>query len=139
MQHHLIQSSTRSWDDLFRETAQRATELGPRLVAISHASDGSTGTVTLWSHPTAEGPKRWMRYWFVRSSMRPWQSLLDEAAQRAAQLAPGQLFGLSHSSDGGDGLVAVWYWVDHDPAEQKRRRGSVAISQTTGGALSEVD
>ena len=138
IQTTIIQSSTRSWKDMFVETARRATTLGPgRLVGISHCCDESEGTVTLWHRPDGQRPQRWMRFWFVRSSTRTWASLFDEAADRAAGLAEGQLFTISHSCDSSDAVVAVWYWVDHNPAEQKALRGGVSLSPGGGGGLSE--
>lgn len=138
--YELIQSGTRSWDALFAEAAARASELGPaRLAAISHASDASSGTILLWTRDAPAGPQRWMRYLLIRSSMRSWESLLTEASERASALAEGQLFALTHSADGGDGVVVVWYWVDHDPAGQKRLEGSVAVSAPRGGTLALGD
>ena len=52
-------------------------------------------------------------------------------------LAEGQLFAISHSCDSNDAVVAVWYWGDHDPAEQKELRGGVSLSPGGGGGLSE--
>jgi hypothetical protein len=38
-----------TWDDLFSEAAQFATEVGPeRVVGISHSSDQKNGVVTVW-------------------------------------------------------------------------------------------
>jgi hypothetical protein len=143
VRHHLVSSSTRTWDSLFAEVAARATELGPsRLAAISHGSDSSSGTVVVWERPADDGepgPPRWMRYWFVRSSMRPWEALLDDAARFASGLRPGQLYGITHSADNSDGVVAVWFWVDTDPSERKRLRGSVSVAALPGGGLSEPE
>lgn len=139
MRHHLIQSSSRSWQDMFREATDLGTKLGPgRLVAISHASDSSSGTVTVWFRDGDPGPRRWLRVRFVRSSMRSWQSLFQETAKWADGLADGQLFSISHSCDNTDAVVAVWYWVDHDPAD-RRLAGSVSLPPGLPGSLSEPD
>jgi hypothetical protein len=38
-----------TWDGLFSEAAQFATEVGPeRVVGISHSSDQGNGVVTVW-------------------------------------------------------------------------------------------
>lgn len=38
-----------TWDTLFSQAAEFATELGPeRLVSISHSADQSIGVVTVW-------------------------------------------------------------------------------------------
>ena len=38
-----------SWDQLFREAADFATELGPdRVISISHSADRSDGVVVVW-------------------------------------------------------------------------------------------
>lgn len=140
IRHHLIQSSTRSWESLFAEACKLASKLGPaRLVAISHGADSNAGTVTLWSRKAPAGPRRWMRSWFVRSSMRSWQQLFDEVAAFASQLEEGQLFDITHSADSNEGVITVWYWVDQAPKQRKRARGRVSIAPTPGGALSEPE
>ena len=46
-----------SWDELFTEAAQFATEVGPeRVVGISHSCDDSDGVVTVWYWTEAETP-----------------------------------------------------------------------------------
>ena len=43
-----------SWDDLFGEAAQFATQVGPeRVVSISHSADRGNGVVTVWYWTTA--------------------------------------------------------------------------------------
>lgn len=38
-----------SWDDLFQQAADFATEIGPeRVVSISHSEDENCGIVTVW-------------------------------------------------------------------------------------------
>lgn len=44
-----------TWDSLFSQAAQFATELGPeRVVSISHSSDQNVGVVTVWYWSTQE-------------------------------------------------------------------------------------
>jgi hypothetical protein len=45
-----------------------------------------------------------------RSSLTTWESLFAEAAEFATQVGPERLITVSHSSDNGEGVVAVWYW-----------------------------
>ena len=47
-----------------------------------------------------------------RGTIKPWEQLFDEAAEFASSLRPEELISISHSEDGNDGVVAVWYWVD---------------------------
>lgn len=45
-----FQSSTQSWDTMFREAAEFASKLGAsdRLINISHSCDGGVGVVCVW-------------------------------------------------------------------------------------------
>lgn len=43
-----FKSMTQSWDLLFKEAAQFATECAERLISISHSCDNSEGVVTVW-------------------------------------------------------------------------------------------
>jgi hypothetical protein len=45
-----------------------------------------------------------------RSTFDSWDSLFGEAAEFATQIGRERLIGISHSEDGNDGVVAVWYW-----------------------------
>ncbi|MCP4900664.1 MAG: hypothetical protein GY906_27185 [bacterium] len=51
-------------------------------------------------------------YRMFRSTLKSWDELFDEAAEFASSLGPGRLISISHSEDGNDGVVAVWYWED---------------------------
>ena len=51
-------------------------------------------------------------YRIFRGTLQTWDQLFSEAAGFASTLAPGQLISISHSEDGNDGVVAVWYWAD---------------------------
>jgi len=44
-----FQGTLASWDELFSEAAEFASQLAPdRLITISHSADKSTGVVTVW-------------------------------------------------------------------------------------------
>ena len=45
----VFRSVFQSWESLFQEVADFATEVGPeRLISISHSEDKSDGVVTVW-------------------------------------------------------------------------------------------
>jgi hypothetical protein len=47
--YRLFRGSWTTWDALFTEAADFATELGPaRLISISHSEDRTDGVVTVW-------------------------------------------------------------------------------------------
>ncbi len=56
-----------------------------------------------------------------RGTIKPWEELFREAAQFASTLRPEELIGISHSEDGNDGVVAVWYWVHRDDQQDPER------------------
>lgn len=45
-----------------------------------------------------------------RGTFKTWKTLMKEAADFASGLDPQRLVSISHSSDNGDGVIAVWYW-----------------------------
>ena len=45
-----------------------------------------------------------------RATFASWATLFGEAAQFATQIGPERLISISHSADGADGIVTVWYW-----------------------------
>ena len=47
-----------------------------------------------------------------RSAHKRWPELFAEAANYATQVGRERLITISHSSDGGDGVVTVWFWAD---------------------------
>jgi len=49
-------------------------------------------------------------YQIFRSHTKSWETLFDEAAAFAAELGPERLISISHSEDGNEGVVTVWYW-----------------------------
>lgn len=49
MEHQIFRGTWSSWDELFQQAADFATELGPdRVLTISHSEDRSEGVVTVW-------------------------------------------------------------------------------------------
>jgi hypothetical protein len=49
-------------------------------------------------------------YRVFRGTFASWEQLFEEAAAFATQVGPERLISISHSEDGNDGVVAVWYW-----------------------------
>jgi hypothetical protein len=47
-----------------------------------------------------------------RGTIAPWEELFSQAAEFASTLRPEELISISHSEDGNDGVVTVWYWAD---------------------------
>lgn len=58
-----------------------------------------------------------VRHEVFRSSFKSWQTLFDEAAAFATTVGRERLIGISHSCDGGQGVIAVWYWGDAPDSE----------------------
>jgi hypothetical protein len=52
-----------------------------------------------------------VRYTMFRGTWESWDQLFTEAAKFASTLRPEELISISHSEDGNDGVVGVWYWV----------------------------
>ena len=52
-----------------------------------------------------------VRYRMFRGTLATWEALFQEAAEYASTLRPEELINISHSEDGNDGVVAVWYWT----------------------------
>jgi len=49
MAYRVFRGLLASWDELFRQAAGFATELGPgKLVSISHSEDDDDGVVAVW-------------------------------------------------------------------------------------------
>jgi hypothetical protein len=45
----MFRGTLKTWDDLFSQAAEFATEIGrDNLIAISHSADHSDGVVTVW-------------------------------------------------------------------------------------------
>ena len=55
MAHRTFRGTFTTWNDLFSEAAEFATELGPeRVVSISHSADSSDGVVVVWYWATED-------------------------------------------------------------------------------------
>lgn len=72
--------------------------------------------------PAAEGgtekTQKWrMTYRKFRGTFATWEQLFAEAAQFATAIGPERVLSISHSADGGDGVVTVWYWTTEDEIE----------------------
>ena len=49
VEYRMFRSSMSSWDTLFAQVAEFATQVGPdRLISISHSEDKDDGVVTVW-------------------------------------------------------------------------------------------
>lgn len=53
-----------------------------------------------------------IQYKVFRGVLESWDELFSQAAAFASTLHPEELVSISHSEDGNDGVVAVWYWAD---------------------------
>lgn len=60
-----------------------------------------------------------VQFRMFRGTIKPWEELFREATEFASQLRPEELVGISHSEDGNDGVVVVWYWT-HGRVRQDR-------------------
>ena len=55
--YRVFRSTFSTWDVLFDQAAEFATEIGPeRFVNISHSADDCDGVVTVWYWTTEEAP-----------------------------------------------------------------------------------
>ena len=55
MAYRMFRGTFETWEALFAEAAQFATEIGPeRVVSISHSADRSDGVVTVWYWTTED-------------------------------------------------------------------------------------
>ena len=62
--------------------------------------------------PVQVGPHQDAKVSFevFRGTLASWATLFTEAADFASQLGSERLISISHSADGGSGVVTVWYW-----------------------------
>ncbi len=44
-----------------------------------------------------------------------WEALFEKSAKFASTIAPERLISISHSSNGTEGIVSVWFWDDEAP------------------------
>jgi len=62
--------------------------------------------------------ERHVHFEVFESSLKSWESLFEEAATFADGVGPERLIGISHSEDGNEGVVTVWYWSDEPRAAE---------------------
>ena len=55
---------------------------------------------------------RHVHFEVFESSLKSWEALFEEAATFAESVGRERLIGISHSEDGNEGVVTVWYWSD---------------------------
>lgn len=56
-----------------------------------------------------------MTYRYFRGTLATWDQLFDEATEFATTLGFEKVVSISHSADGANGVVTVWYWkTDED-------------------------
>ncbi len=55
-----------------------------------------------------------VKFEIFRSYTDSWNSLFEQAANFATSIGHEKIINISHSSDGGDGVVAVWYWTENN-------------------------
>jgi len=51
-----------------------------------------------------------VKFEMFRGTLATWSHLFEQAAAFASNLGRDRLISVSHSADGGDGVVTVWYW-----------------------------
>ena len=49
-----------------------------------------------------------------RGSLTSWDELFARAARFATTMGAFRVINISHSCDGSNGVVTVWYWSDED-------------------------
>jgi len=60
-------------------------------------------------------PPKWrLTYRKFRGRLATWEQLFSEAAAFANEAGPDRIVNISHSADGGDGVVVVWYLTTED-------------------------
>ena len=57
-----------------------------------------------------------------RGMLSSWKDLFDQAADFATSLGPSRVLAISHSDDGSDGVVTVWYRDAEASGEEVRKR-----------------
>jgi hypothetical protein len=53
---------------------------------------------------------RFADFKMFRTTLSPWETLFQQAAEFATQLGPGRVISISHSEDDNEAVVTVWYW-----------------------------
>jgi len=62
-------------------------------------------------------------YKIFRGNFVTWDDLFTKAITFATELGETRLINISHSCQGTDGVVAVWYWTFDDGDEQSSLDG----------------
>jgi hypothetical protein len=62
---------------------------------------------------------RAVKFEVFRGVLASWSELFGQAAEFATKLGPDRLITISHSEDKKDGVVAVWYWDDGSPVNDR--------------------
>ncbi len=63
-----------------------------------------------------------------RGALATWDSLFTEVAAFATTLGPDRVITIAHASDGGEGVVTVWFWDDGGvPSGDAPRDGGFSI------------
>jgi hypothetical protein len=70
--------------------------------------DGTEFVVPEKARDAGSLPK--VRFEIFRSWTSSWEALFEEAAAFASRVGPDNLINISHSEDGNEGVVTVWYW-----------------------------
>jgi hypothetical protein len=53
-----------------------------------------------------------LEYKMFKSAFASWEELFAQAARFATEKGDMRVVNISHSCDGGKGVVTVWYWAD---------------------------
>ncbi|HUR98773.1 MAG TPA: hypothetical protein VMZ26_11965 [Pyrinomonadaceae bacterium] len=53
-----------------------------------------------------------VKFEIIRSPFRTWNTLFQQAADMASLIGKDRVISISHSSEGGEGIVTIWYWSE---------------------------
>lgn len=53
-----------------------------------------------------------MKFKIFKSALSSWEELFGQATEFATEKGDMRVVSISHSCDGGKGVVVVWYWGD---------------------------
>ena len=56
---------------------------------------------------------RVVNFEIFRSETKSWSDLFNDASRFATEIGSENLINISHSWEGVQGIVTVWYWDDH--------------------------
>lgn len=120
VEYHIRPCSLGGWRPRRARRPSRAIEsqkvAGRAYQRPPPSGDGRPGTGynDVQIHTTWGSPMRvQFRFW---KSLSTWHTIFQTAADFASQLPPNRLINISHTTDGGAGVVTVWYWADDEPA-----------------------